>query len=67
LFVLKNVAKYGANILESFCTKNGGTSKGRISNGRRKKGRKNMDEKEVFQHLAEYANGRNWPNPDQVD
>jgi hypothetical protein len=31
-------------------------------------------EKQIFQHLAEYANGRmsigrmlNWPNPEQVD
>jgi hypothetical protein len=35
---------------------------------------KQMAEKEVFQHLAEFANGRisigrmlKWPNPEQVD
>jgi hypothetical protein len=24
-------------------------------------------QKEVFCHLAEYTNGRNWPDPEQVD
>jgi hypothetical protein len=39
-----------------------------------KKAEKNMAEKDGFQHLAEYTNGRisigrmlKWPNPEQVD
>jgi hypothetical protein len=39
----------------------GGTSKGQIPNSRRKKTKK-RGKKEIFGHLAEYANGIIWHN-----